>query len=292
MVYTLKQWLYEHWQPKKGGWVYVAQIFVGLFFLGAAMLKFNSYFITLKGDLGTHLQHWINSGLTPGWYAWLATHIAIPHSKIVAGVIIVSQGVAGFLLTTNNYVKTAAVVLFGVQLNILFGTFLSLDFTEFVGISLWLAVFFAFKPEKLANYNKKIWIILTVILSVFCLIQSYNTYQLGDHNIAYYWGKVSYLQQDVMSIHPFIKQSILSGIHIQHIAYLWVSIWYIRVLLGVLLLTRWRLQAGCCLIVFWMFTNAIWTNAGASQNALWLLTLFVFVAMEQFMQLQKVVNQT
>lgn len=287
MVYTLKKWMNEHWQPEKGGWIYAAQLFVGLFFLGAALLKFNTYFVSLKGDLGVHLQYWIDSGWTPNWYAWLIETIAKPHAKVVAGFVIAIQGLGGLLLAVKSYTRTAAFFLFALQLNIFIGTFLSLDFVEFVGLSLWLMVFYFCMPTQLEHYNQKIWKTLIVILCALCLMQSYNTFQAGDHNLASFWGKVSYLQQDAMSAHPLIKQYTLAAMHTTYAPYLWVFLWYTRIVLALLLLTKWRLQAGCALLLFWVGTSAIWTNAGASQNTLWLLTLFVFVTMEQYLQFKK-----
>ena len=49
-------------------WPRVAQVLIGLFFIGSAFYKLQNYFIVGDLYLENHFQFWIDSGYPPAWY--------------------------------------------------------------------------------------------------------------------------------------------------------------------------------------------------------------------------------
>ncbi|MBI1812496.1 hypothetical protein HY285_00940 [Candidatus Peregrinibacteria bacterium] len=266
-------------------WVRVVQIFVGLFFLGAAMFKVTIYFGHHARALTDDFAYWTRNGWPLHAYRVLMEWLfSVPHVTGVLEVLtILLQAIPGFMLVTNIKPRLAGAALFLFQINIFLGTFHQTGFNEFVGMSLWIALFFALRPQN-ETWNHKLWHAMTLLVFLFTLLFLYNRYLQDDPWPSGYLWQRTHLQQDVMSTALWWKRMVLwiSRGTIGEI--LWTSVWWVDLLFCFLLLTRWRLQAGAVLLAFAILRSLTWMNSITSQGVLTVLFLFLWMSQEEVMQ--------
>lgn len=263
-------------------WVRTAQIFVGLFFIGSGFFKLFNYFIIGDQSLAGHFQFWIDNGWPPDWYLPFM-HWGQSNPVPLSIVVIAMQFIPGFLLLINWRVREAMSALLLVQIGIFLGVLGHLGFNEFVGISLWIVLFYVLKPKGSLDWNLKKWRIFTFLLIGLSLLQLYNRYAPGDPWISAAAWQREHLAADVMSVSVLWKQFILWISSGSWGEYLWAGSWWIQLACTLLLFTRWRLIGGAGLLLFAMGHVWTWMNAVTSQGVLWVLAWYVWTTQEELL---------
>jgi hypothetical protein len=267
-------------------WVYVAQILTGLFFIGAATFKTFSFIILNDQHLKGHFQYWISMGLPPGWYkALILWMFTLPYGEeFMETSTILLQLIPGFLLLINKYTRLAGFLLLYIQSLVFLGTFFHLGFNEFVGLSIWIALYFALRPSDLTQWKPWAWKIFRGgIIVLFCLYLYNRYHSYGDawpSNMV--WQQAEF-KQEVMSIHPLWKQLNLYLFQGEAGHLILASFWWIHLACVILLFTRYRLYAGAVLLSFAIYREITWTNAITSQGVLTVLLLFLWLTQEELL---------
>src|SRR3989344_1416996 len=256
-------------------WPRVAQTFIGLFFIGAGLFKLQNYFLVGDQSLPRPFQFWIDNAWPPLWSLPLF-HWGQSHHLFLSALVIALQIIPGILLVLHWHTRIAATVLFFMQMGIFIGTFHHLGFNEFVGTSLWIALFYLLKPQK----NLWSWPLLTYLFVGLALLQLYNRFVVGDPWLSTVTWQREHLAADVMSIHPLWKNFILAIAHMRWGTYLWAASWWIQLACVLGLLTRFRLSFSAILICLWFLHIWTWMNGITSQGVLWLLATFVWMTEE------------
>jgi hypothetical protein len=267
-------------------WLYMAQVFVGLFFVSSALFKFSSFFLVGDQSLRSHFQFWIGNGWPPGWYKTvLLWMFSLPYGeKVMEALTILLQGVPGLMLIVNWRVRWAAVALLYIQLLIFLGTFHHRGFNEFVGYSIWLSLYYLVRPHNPEEWRGRLGSIFTFLLFVLTALYLYNRYYIDDPWLGAVKWQREHLMHDIMT--PFLawKQFVLIMSHGTIGAYLWASVWWIELLLCGLLLVpnRVRLYAGTGLLLFAIARSWTWMNSVTSQGVLTALVFVVWVVQEEY----------
>jgi len=281
MVYSkLQQLISDNWHPEKGSWVHVAAFLAGLFFMGAATFKIYNYFILGDQSLAGHFQYWLDSGWPPEWYAHVMRFFQ-PYEKPVAAMVILMQIIPGFMIMTNTKTRIAGLILFTVQIQVFLGVFKHTNFNEFVGCSVWICLFYIFKPQNRADMSRQAWKILIFLFFLLNCILVYNRHNYQDHLLLSYTYQREQLAADIMGSSVYWKHFVLWITQWSWMPYFFVSLWYIRLTLTALLLTRWRQYAAAALLVTYVTNITIWMNGTTSQGVLWVMITFVFLTHEQ-----------
>ena len=260
-------------------WPSIAQTFIGLFFIGAGLFKLENYFLVGDQSLTRHFQFWIDNGWPPSWSLPLF-HWGQLHPLPLSALVIALQITSGIFLVLHWNRRLAACLLFFVQTGIFLGTFHHRGFNEFVGISLWIALFYLLKPEVTTTFTRKMWQVLTFLFVGLALLQLYNRSVVGDPWMSSVSWQIEHLSADVMSIHPLWKKFIIMIAQTSWGKYLWLASWWIQLACVLGFLTRFRLYSGTLLLCLWFLHIWIWMNGITSQGVLWLLATLVWVTEE------------
>lgn len=274
------------WWHREDCWVRLAQIFVGLFFVGAGLFKLFNYFIIGDQSLIGHFQFWLDNGWPPLWYAEFMRW-GQAHPKPLQAFTILFQLIPGALLVVHLWRRPAAAILLFMQLGIFMGVFHHRGFNEFVGISLWIVLFYLLAPDKSEQWHRKLWAGFTFLLIGLALLQLYNRLLPGDPWIANIAWQREHLAADVMSFSPAWKAFVLGISETTWGHFLWVASFWFQLLCILLLITRLRLYAGAALLLIWILHVWTWTNAVTSQGVLWTLVFFVWTTQEELLQRKK-----
>lgn len=287
-------------------WRRAVQVLIGFFFTAAAYHKLtNSFFGQADVPLTQVFDYWITSGW-PLWYYKNFMQWSVHYPRLLGAGVIFFQGAAGLMLIYNQRVRLAAAMLLFVQIHIFLGTFHNRGFNVFVGISLWLCVYYLFqgtihaargppaqddsattllkRQENLLPYPKFVSAFLTFALIVLLLMSAHARYRMGDPWIAGAAWHRAHFAGHVMSASPVVKAWTLSLFSGDLGLKLWASAWWIHLLFTLLLLTRYRIFAGAALLVLWILRVNIWMNSITSEGVLWVLVLFLWVVQEEYWQ--------
>lgn len=260
-------------------WWSTARVLIGLFFIGAAIYKTFNYFLigdqTLQGDF----EYWLKNGWRPQWYAFILQGL-LPYEKLLALATVLLQLIPGIMLVLNYRVRMASLFLLFIQLNIFAGTLNFLGFNEFIGVSVWMALYFVIFPKGVELSRRKLWGFFTFLLLVLLSLQLYLRYRAGDPWLSSVnWQRLHYAR-DIMATHLLWKQFLLWLTSGSIGAYLWVSAWWIQATLSFSILTRYRLYAGAGLLILAIFRSLMWMNSTTSYGVIWVLLLFLWTSQE------------
>ncbi|HRH92989.1 MAG TPA: DoxX family membrane protein [Candidatus Peribacteria bacterium] len=263
-------------------WVRVAQIFVGLFFVAASYFKLtDSFFGARIVPISQDINYWLDSGFTLRGYREFLKFM-LPYADFLASVVILCQCAVGVLLVYNKRLRWAAMILIFVQTNILLSTFNGFGFIVFSGVAIWLGVFYFFRESM----TPRIWSLLTWALLLLGFKYQHQRYVVGDAWMSSFAPQYAHFQQDVMSIHPVLKQWLMNfwDGHAVLAPWLWASSWWIHTALLLLMLTRFRLYAGFGWLLIWVHRELVWTTGVTGEGTLYVLVLFTWVTFEEYMQ--------
>lgn len=263
-------------------WRYIAQVFIGLFFCAAAYYKLtDSFFGMADVPLNVVFDYWMKQGY-PVWFYKNLMLMAAPYLGYVSAAVILMQGLFGLMMIYNVGKRTAALILFLVQINIFLATFHHTGFNVFVGLSLWIALYYLL--QQYIEMRRWIWAALTVALCTLIALHLRIRFSAGDPWISAYGWQRQHFVQNVMSISPLIKHIFLWISQGTIGMYLWAGMWWLQGVLAIGLLTRWRLQSGIVFVLYSYFRAIVWTNVVGSDGVLWTLVLFIFITQEEFLQ--------
>lgn len=272
--------LLNRWRGTVPPWVFVAQFFIGIFFIAAAYYKITIYFGEGR-SIADDFAYWEGNGWPPMWYRWfIHAMLDLPYGhRILELSVIILQATGGALLLCNRWVRTGAWLLLFVQTNVLLGTFHHRGFNEFVGISLWAAAFFAIRPTS-GTFSPRVWRVFTVTIAGLAGLYLYNRYLMGDPwTSSFVWQRLD-LQQDVMSSSWLIKRTVLRVAELPFADVLWASPWWISVACVGLFFTRYKMHAASILLVFAILRTVTWANSVTSQGVFFVLLYFLWMAEE------------
>jgi hypothetical protein len=270
---------FDRYRRGLDGWVLVAQILIGLFFLAAACYKIGIY-IEGERTLAADFAYWAGNGWPPGWYrAFMDRIFALPlGNAAIEWTVIVTQSVAGILLVSNRGVRVAGWLLLFVQTNVFLGTYHQWNFNEFVGVSLWMSLYFVLRrPDGSWSPRARNAVIAALVgISVLYLR---NRWAMGDPFPADAAWQRSDLRHDVMSAYGWIKWSYLAATGGAFGPYLWAAPWWAALACTVLLcVPRTRAAGAAGLFLLAVLRTAVWTNSITSQGVLPALMYFLWLA--------------
>ena len=269
--------------------VYFPQFFLGFFFLAAAYIK------ATEGLFGPHpsslawiLEGWKStSHFMPSFYFGFADAVLIPHANFFAITVIVIQALVGMLLVSNRFVRLAGALLFFVQFNIFLATYNQLELRVFNGQAMLIGIYFFARSDM----RSLLWTLMTYSLVLIGLVHLYGRFVLfGDAWMqSYYWQR-PHFSAYVMSAWPGLKYFTLWLTSEPLGPLLWASAWWIKLVLILGMLTRYRLQCGIAWFVFVTVITMTWLNAFSCEGVFWVLTMYLWVTHEH--QLQKMTPET
>ena len=258
------------------GWPRVAQIFVGLFFVGIGYYKLKFSFFGMHAvALDQVFQSWMHEGW-PLWGYRQFLEWSLPHAGWLGGVITTCQILAGIMLVYGVRVRVAALILLFVQLNIFLATFHSRYFNVLVGLSLWLGVFTLFQPSQ------RLW---RWLIGAFVLIAGLHLYlryaDFGDAWLsAVSWQRADFAK-NVMGISPALKHVVLVFTASAPGRLAWAGVWWLELAATLGMLTRVRLQSVALLLIIFIIRTLLWTNSYGPESVLWVLTLFTVLTYDE-----------
>ncbi len=259
-------------------WRYLPQCLLGLFFVSAATFKLKySFFGIADVPLSDVFRYWISEGFPLSAYQSFMEH-AMPYSKLLAALVIALQGMVGVLLVMNTRTVLAGYLLLFLQINIFLGTFHSRAFNDFVGISLWIALYFILRDWL---RHPKVWLAMTAVFIGLEWFNVFIRYGAGDPWLSAFEWQRAHFAQNVMSVSPHLKQWVLIATRGAIGPWLWASMWWLHLGLSMGMLTRYRLQFAVVLMILHLSRTIIWTNAIGSEGVLWILALFLWMTHEE-----------
>jgi hypothetical protein len=261
-------------------WVYVAQLLVGLFFIGAACFKILSFFWAADQHLSDHFAYWVRMNLPPLWYRWfMDVMFSIPYMENIMEATLLFQLIPGIMLVANYRTRLAGWLLLFIQIQIFLGTYNHWGFNEFVGMSLWIAVYFAIRPADWLTWKNK-WNVLTFFFFIIHAIYLYNRYVMQDPWPSAMSWQLAHFQTDIVSSHILWKQMVIWIANLPFGAYLWAGTWWLELVLTLGILTKYRHLAGAGLVTTAVLREITWLNTNTSQGVLTLLFAFVWLVQE------------
>lgn len=261
---------------------YYPQFFLGFFFVAAAYLKATEgLFGRHTGTLAWILENWKNNGFMPPWYDGFTDAFLIPNATAIAITVIILQGASGVLLIAGKHERLAGALLFFVQLNIYLATYDQLELRVFNSQAMLIALFFFARPHM----HGSVWRLFTSALVLIGLVHLYGRYALfGDPwTTAYFWQR-PHFSAYVMSAWPGLKYFSLWFTSGKLGPVLWASAWWMKLVLMLGMLTRYRLQAGIGWFVFVTVITMVWLNAFSCEGVFWVLTMYLWVEHERYLQ--------
>lgn len=261
-------------------WQRVVQAYVGLFFLAAAFLKsYESFFGPHRYALGSIMNDWASKNVGLAFYQNFL-QILHPYSDWLAILVIALQGIAGLLLVLNYRIRIAGVCIFFVQFNIYLAVYKQIELRNLNAEALWVAVFYF----ALRGMDAKLWKLMTYTLVLLILSHLYSRVLFGDpfpNNFS--WQYEIYVYHN-MGSWPGLKNFFVWVLSGKTPSLLWAWSWWIKLILGLGMLTRYRLYAGAGLLL-WMFgVTLMWLSTFTCEGAFWVLILLVWVTHELLVQ--------
>lgn len=261
-------------------WLRIAQIFVALFFITASYYKlFDAFFFTKSAPLKRSMEWWISNGWPiVGMRQVMQLTVQYDWMVFMAAVFVISfQMSGGLLLFANVWKRYAGWLLLAVQISVLAGVFHGgLGFQTFVGMSLWLAVFYILSGRM----TQRKWRLMCYWIILYGFLILAHRYKMDDPWPSAFAWQYKHYAQDVMSISVSLKELvILIGKH-PLAPYLWASSWWFQLFVTCMLLTRFRMIAGVAWMMILIVHEWIWLNGLTSEGVLWILTTFTWLAFE------------
>ncbi len=264
-------------------YVRIAEIFLGLFFLGTAIWK---WYAGSDFSLQWSLRTWEQHGWIPHWYSSVLRPL-VAHETLLTWGIILLQGSAGALIVLNRHRLIAGILLLSVQLGIFLATFFKLSLREFTGLSLWFALYCIATTGSGRVRSLRLWSLLTLLFSVLYLSHLLNVMEHGQHLLSEVdWQRRSFAA-DMMPVSVTLKWFVYEITGGEFGAYLWIAPFWIQALAFPFLFTRYRLIAGAVLLVIEVGRAWLWISTLGGYATLWVLVPYLWCTMEFEMEEEK-----
>jgi hypothetical protein len=257
----------------------------GVFFIAASWWKI--YGILFGGDwsIRSAARLWNSMGWTPDWYAFLLDVLfGLSWLPDLGLVVAAFQGVAGVLILAGRLTRVGGIVLFAIQLNIFLGTFHMQVFNEFVGISLWAALYFIIAPARGRAWVPQTWTFMTVLLVAFYALQIDGMFDRRMHLLYVVEEHRDHFASDVMSIAHPVKEFVLAITSGRLGSHIWIAPVFLQIGVLALFLTRFRLYAGVMALCIAFAREWMWINSVTSYGVFWVLVLLLWCAREHEMR--------
>ncbi len=262
---------------------YFPQFFIGFFFVAAAYLKATEgFFGPGSSSLAWIVENWKTTAhFMPTFYIPFADAVLIPYADVFAVIIIAIQVTVGVLLLAGRHVRIAGVLLILVHLNIFLAVSNQLELRVFNAQAMLIGMYFFARPVM----RGAVWTLMTYAIVLIGLLHLYGRWSLfGDPWTASYFWQRPHFSAYVMSAWPGLKYFTLWLTSGTTGPLLWASAWWIKLVLLLSMLTRYRLQAGILFFVFITITTMVWLNAFSCEGVFWVLTMFLWVTHEHDLQ--------
>ncbi len=262
-------------------WCRMAEILMGAFFLGAALYKLRNFFLVADSHLIDHFQYWKNEGWVASWLPFFLDPILRQPTgeKILEALTILLQFIPGFLWVYGKGLRTGGFSLLIIQSMVFLGTLHHRHFNEFVGISVWVAVFFLLQKDRftLNTRNWWWWKAMTVSLAGFVALYCWNRYLIGDPWPSQMGWMHDHLYYYTVSSSLWWKNAVLFVTQFWWGQVLWAGVWWATVLMiPLMLFGKTARFAGAVLLTFAVFRAITWLNVYESQGVLWILVLLLW----------------
>ncbi len=261
-------------------WEYVAQFFVGFFFLAAAYHKtVQGFFGAHRTSLGNIFQHWIRNNLPLEFYRDFMLWV-MPYADVLGIIVIVAQIIIGLLLILNLRLDLVGLIAFFVQGSIYLATYHHAELRVLGSQAIWFAIFYFCRSEM----KGKLWTAMTYVLVFIGLMHLFARFQFGDPWFsAYAWQRQHYIE-NVMGSSVFIKDAFIFITQGTIGTVIWAGAWWWKLVLMLGILTRHRLLFGALWMVTFFFVEIVWLNAWNCEGAFWAIILFTWITHEYALQ--------
>lgn len=258
-------------------WPALSRVFVGLFFIASALWKlFDGFFFRSSSPLAGDFQYWMDRGWTMGWYEPIL-RLLMPWSSVVAVLVIAAHGIGGAMLFSRKTTKWGAMILLFVQLQIWFSTFYGWGFLVMVGSSVWLCFYLVVSQEL--THDR--WKYLTWLLVVLYGLMLFGRFQRGDASLSLFHEQFAHFTREVMSADPSIKRVAVAMFLQPFGPWLWIFLWWWSFFLAVpFLLTRYRLIAGCIILLHFILRALLFLQVMGAEATIYVLLGFTWLAEE------------
>ncbi len=262
-------------------WGYMPQFFIGLFFLAAGFLKWwEALFGPHRVPLKDILVLWLDRNWPVEIYGDFMT-ASIPYADTLAWAVVLLQAVGGLLLILRWKNSFAGVLLIFVQLNVYLAIYHQLELRILNSIAIWIGIFYFARQDM----REKIWTLMTYALVYLMFVDLYSRYVIGGDpfpgNFGWQYEDFTYL---TMSSWPGLKAFVVRLSSGAWGPTLWAAGWWVKMMLALGMLTKYRLYFGSALLCVMLWTTMVWLNTYSCIGALWVLILFLWVTHEQLLQ--------
>ncbi len=129
------------------------------------------------------------------------------------------------------------------------------------------------------------WSLFTYAAVLIGIVHLYGRYiYFQDHTMEASLWQRGYFALYNMSSWPGLKSFVLWATASAFGMYVWVSMFWVKLVLILGMLTRYRLQAGAALLLLVLFGTLIWLNTSSCEGVFWVLFLFLWVSHERDLQ--------
>lgn len=225
-------------------------------------------------------HYWINSGFPVPLYAGFLNWAA-QYESLFSAVVILLQAAAGLLLVLNVRTRIAGALIIFVQLNVYLATYYQLELRVLNSEAMWIGLFFLARPEM----NGRLWQLMTYgIVVVFGVHLFGRAVMFGDPFSNNFAWQHHLFSSTVMSSWPGLKRGVLWLMAMRIGPLLWISTWWIKSLLAIGLLTRYRLWVGAALLIIFIGDTLVWLNVFSCEGVMWSLVFFLWTVHELELQ--------
>ena len=262
-------------------WGYMPQLFVGLFFMAAAFLKWwEALFGEHRFSLGQIFEIWAGQHWGLEIYARLMQWL-MPYSDVLAAIVILLQAAAGLMLVMNWRTRIAGAIIVLVQVNVYLAIYHQLELRVLNSEAIWIGIFYFARPEM----RGRLWTLMTYTLVFLMANHLYGRMTMfDDHLLSAFAFQHKWFAYFTMSSWPGLKRFVLWVSASAWGPTLWASGWYLKGLLSLGMLTRYRLYFGAALLVTMFAVTLVWLNSFSCEGAFWVIILFIWTAHEWLLQ--------
>jgi len=260
---------------------YLPQFFFGLFFMAAGFLKWwEALFGPHRFPLKDIMVLWEDRRWPLEIYGSFM-HLALPYADALAWTVVLMQAVGGLLLILRRKEWLGGALIILVQVNVYFAIYHQLELRILNSVAIWCGIFYLARPEM----RGKLWTLMTYTLVFIMLNDLYSRFTMaGDlfpKNFPWQYEDFTFL---TMSSWAGLKSFVVWTSSGAWGPTLWASGWWVKLILSLGMLTRYRLYCGAALLLVMLWTTLVWLNTYSCIGTLWVVMLFLWTVHERELQ--------